>query len=329
MNTNTLNPQTVCLLGGTGFVGQHLVNHLTEAGFRVRIPTRRRARHRAMLVNPAVSLVEANVHDPDALQQLFAGCAVVINLVAILNDGGDADAFRRVHVELPEKIAQAMQATGVRRLLHMSALNADANEAHCRYLQTKGAGEDALHAAPGLVVTSFRPSVIFGPGDGFFNRFAGLLALSRPMLPLACPESRFAPVYVQDVCAAMVRALDEATGGERLDLCGPRDYSLRELVRYTRDMIGVSCAIVGLGDGLSKLQARVLGHLPGQPFTLDNYYALQHASTCADNALPGLGITPTPLEAVVPGYLAGKSLRGRYNGYRREARRTPPPARGT
>ena len=315
---------TICLLGGTGFVGQHLVHSLTEAGYRVRVLTRRRERHRALIVNPAVTLIEADVHSEDVLRQHFTGCDAVINLVAILNDSDRNGAgFQRTHVELPEKIVAAAVAASVPRLLHMSALNADPNEVHCRYLKSKGEGEQIMHAASdkGLVVTSFRPSVIFGAGDSFFNRFASLLRLSRPIMPLACPGSRFAPVYVGDVCEAMVRSLDNATGGERLDLCGPETYTLKELVEYTRDQLNICCAIAGLGDGLSRLQARILGMMPGQPFTLDNYHALQHDSVCSNNALPGLGITPTPIDVVVPAYLGNHTARGRYNDFRREARR--------
>jgi NADH dehydrogenase len=154
--------------------------------------------------------------------------------------------------------------------------------------------------------------VIFGPGDSFFNRFAGLLRLAGPVFPLACPGSRFAPVCVSDVAEAMYRALDAATTGERLELCGPQVYTLRELVEYTRDQLGLRCRIIGLGDTLSRLQARLLGILPGKPFSMDNYHSLQKDSVCVRNALPTLGITPTPIAAVVPRYLTGAHSRGRY-----------------
>lgn len=319
-----MHQKTICLLGGTGFVGQHLVHKLTQQGYRVRVLTRRRERHRGLIVNPAVTLIETDIHDADALRQQFKGVDIVINLVGILNESGSKGAgFRRAHVELPEKIVEAALATGVRRLLHMSALNADAGEQHSLYLKTKGEGEDLVHAAAasGLVVTSFRPSVIFGAGDSFFNRFAALLKLSRPLFPLACPDSRFAPVYVNDVTGAMCRSLDEATGGERLELCGPEVYTLKELVSYTREQLGLCCKIAGLGDGLSRLQARILGSLPGKPFSMDNYYSLQQDSVCSDNALPTLGITPTPIAAVVPGYLANRTTRGHYDTFRRQSRR--------
>jgi NADH dehydrogenase len=180
-----------------------------------------------------------------------------------------------------------------------------------------------VHAAEqdGLIVTSFRPSIIFGHNDSFFNRFAGLLKLSPLAFPLACPHSLFAPVFVGDVVEAFCRSIDHATAGERLDLCGPDIYSLQELVDYTRVQIGSHCRIFGLGDFMSRLQARALGLLPGKPFTMDNYHSLQKMSLCVNNALPELGIDPTPITAVVPGYLAGKTARGRYPGMRLRSRR--------
>lgn len=318
-----MNRETVCILGGTGFVGQALVNRLTHYGYDVRVLTRRRERHRSLIVNPAVRVIECNVYDQDELQRHFDNCSVVINLVGILNETGGAGSFQRVHVELPRLVCRTMLASGVPRLLHMSALNADAGEQNSRYLKTKGEGEDLVHAAAadGLAVTSFRPSVIFGRDDSFFNRFAGLLKLSPLFFPLACPDSRFAPVCVIDVVEAFCRSIDMATAGERLDLCGPEVFSLRELVVYTRDQLGSRCRIIGLGDGLSRLQARLLGLVPGKPFTLDNYYSLQKQSICVDNALPELGITPVPVAAVVPGYLGGKNARARYPGLRRHAHR--------
>jgi len=319
-----MNQQTICVLGGTGFVGGHLSNRLAQRGYRVRILSRRPERHRALGVHPGIRVRRANVHDPDDLRRNIAGAAAVINLVGILNDTGKRGAgFRQAHVELPQKLAAACLACGVSRVLHMSALHADAREPHSQYLRTRGEGEDLLHAAAakGLVVTSFRPSVIFGQGDSLFNRFATLLKLAGPVFPLACPDSRLAPVWVSDVVEAVCRALDNATGGERLELCGPEVMTLREIVAYTRDQLGLHTQIIGLGDGLSRLQARLLGIMPGKPFTLDNYYSLQHDSICSDNALPSLGISPAPVAAVVPGYLAGRNARGRYRELRRRSRR--------
>ena len=315
----------VCILGGTGFVGHHLVHHLTSAGFNVRIPTRRRERHRDLLVDPRVRVIEANVYEPAVLRRLIGGCDAVVNLIGILNERGhDGRGFERVHVELPGEVVEAMCATGVMRLLHMSALNAYPREEHSFYLRSKGRGEDLVHAAAarGLEVTSFRPSVIFGPSDSFFNRFATLLKLAPGVFPLACAESRFAPVYVGDVAEAMTRALQtRETIGKHCDLCGPTSYSLAELVAYTAQQIGIRRHIWKLSDSLSRAQARVLEYAPGKPFSRDNYWSLQKDSVCQHNYLSVLGITPTSIESVVPGYLAQRSSRGRYQGLRRAARR--------
>jgi nucleoside-diphosphate-sugar epimerase len=320
-----MRENTVCLLGGTGFVGYHLANRLTRDGYRVNILTRRRERHRELLVNPRIRLVEADVYNAHELRQNFSAAGAVINLIGILNQGGGREnSFARVHAELPGLIADAAAAAEVSCLMHMSALHASAAEPHSRYLKTKGEGEDRVHAAASrdLRVTSFRPSVIFGPGDSFFNRFAALLRLSPLVFPLACPGSRFAPVYVGDVAAAICAALkDHTTAGRRLELCGPQNFTLKELVVYTRDLIGLKKPVIGLGDTLSRWQARLFGLLPGRPFTLDNYYSLQRDSVCTDNALPALGIAPASVKAVVPGYLAGKTPRGRFQSFRRAARR--------
>ena len=319
-----MKKETACILGGTGFVGQALAHRLTHYGYDVRILTRRRERHRALTVNPRISVIETDAHDTKQLQDNFRDCSLVVNLVGILNETGKGNQFKRVHVELPGQVCKAMLASGVQRLLHMSALNADASAPHSRYLQTKGEGEDIVHAAQadGLLVTSFRPSVIFGRDDSFFNRFATLLKLSPVFFPLACPDSRLAPVYIGDVVEAFCRAIDNATAGERLDLCGPEVFTLRELVEYTRDQTGSHCRILGLGDGLSRLQAHLLGLVPGKPFTIDNYHSLQVPATCENNALPEIGIQPASISAVVPAYLAGRNERGRYPGLRRHARRS-------
>ncbi len=316
--------ETICILGGSGFVGQHLANRLASDGYCVRILTRRPERHRSLTIHPNITLHGADVHDPAQLRQHLAGVSTTINLVGILNDPDRKGAgFQQAHVELPRKVVQAALECGVRRLLQMSALNADANEPDSLYLKTRGAGEDLVHstAARGLIVTSLRPSIIFGDGDSFFNRFATLLRLSPLVFPLACPNSQFAPVYVGDVVEAICRSLHDATGGERLELCGPEVFTLQALVEYTRELIGLQCKIIGLGERLSRMQAHVFGLLPGQPFTMDNYYSLQKDSICRCNALPTLGISPTPVAAVVPGYLAGENCRARYHDMRRRSGR--------
>jgi len=294
----------VCILGGTGFVGHHLASQLAASGHACRILARRPERYRDLLLVPGVELRQsANIYEAGILEKQFDGCTVVINLAGILNEGGGR-TFQRTHVDLVERILEAATTVDVRRYLHMSALRADAAQGTSVYLRTKGAGEDLAHARGGMEVTSFRPSVIFGPGDGFFNRFASLLKTAPGLFPLACPDSRFAPVYVGDVTAAMVAALN-ATGsvGKRYDLCGPRIYSLRELVEYTARLIGRKTKVIGLPDFAARLQARVLQYFPGKPFTMDNYLSLQIDSICEHNALPELGIQPQSIEAVAPTFI--------------------------
>ncbi len=312
---------TICVLGGTGFVGRQLANQLAAAGHRVRVPTRHRERHRDLLVLPTVEVVEANVHEPAELAGALDGCDTAINLVAVLNEAR-RDQFRHVHVELPRKLGTAMQEKSVGRLLHMSALNADARQGASRYLRSKGEGEDLAHglASTGIRVTSFRPSVIFGPDDHFFNKFAALLKLPGP-LPLPCPDARFAPVFVGDVAGALVSALDnKATYDQRYDLCGPRAYTMRQLVQYAAEVLGVKKTLIGLPDAVSRLQAAVMGCLPGKPFTRDNYDSMQVAAVCNGPFPAVFGYTPTALEAVVPYYLGRSNQQAIFDAVRQEAR---------
>jgi NADH dehydrogenase len=315
----------VCVLGGTGFVGRHLLNRFTRERFQLRVPTRRRERHRDLLVMPTVDVIEADVHDPEVLRRLFEGCDAVVNLVGILNErGDDGSGFNRAHVELAGKVVAACQATGVRRLLHMSALNAGAG-APSHYLRSKGLAEDLVFAASSnaFKVTSFRPSVIFGPEDSFLNRFASLLRMTPVCFPLARAKARFSPVYVNDVAEAFTVAMtDPDSYGQGYDLCGPKVYTLGQLVQYVNELIGTDWLILPLSDGLSRMQAAVLERVPGKPFSRDNLRSLSVDSVCTgDNGLRALGITPTVLEAVAPAYLAQRRSRGLYSEFRNLAGR--------
>jgi NADH dehydrogenase len=314
----------VLILGGAGFVGTHLCNRLTEKGYAIRVPTQKRERNKHLLVYPTLELIQADIHDPGVLNKLCADCDVLINLVGILNEHG-LNTFERAHVELAQKIVAASKKNGIKRLLQMSALNADAVNGASRYLQTKGRAEDLVHQAAdeNFRVTSFRPSVIFGPDDGFFNRFAALLKIVPGIFPLACPDAKFAPVYVGDVAEAMARSInDPKTYGQRFDLCGPDKGTLEACVRYTAELLGLRRKILRLGPLISRLQAQILERLPGQAFTMDNYRSLQVDSICTgQNGLVTLGITPAPIDAIVPGYLATKSMRGNYDRWRSHARR--------
>ncbi|NCF10513.1 MAG: NAD(P)H-binding protein [Gammaproteobacteria bacterium] len=315
--------QTLCILGGTGFVGRHLVRALHDAGHTVRVLTRRRERHRELLVLPRVTVDEVDIGDPEALTAAFTGCSAVVNLVGILNEKGrDGAGFEAAHVALPERVIAACRTAGVGRLLHMSALNADP-EGPSHYLRSKGRGEALVHAAhgPDLAVTSFRPSVIFGQGDGMFCRFAGLLALA-PVFPLACASARFAPVWIDDVVHCFVQALDDpATYGERYDLCGPEVWTLHQLVEYTAREAGMNRWIVPLGEDLSRMQAWFMEWLPGKPFSRDNIASTTLDSVCSGPFPAVFDRVPATIEQVVPGYLGTRQKNPRYSGMRRFARR--------
>lgn len=310
----------ICILGGTGFVGRHLAARLNRLGYRLRILTRNREKHRPLLVLPLAEVVEADVYDVPALKTQFQGCRTVINLVGILNEHGHSgNGFRKAHVELSRKVLDACKQSHVEQLLHMSALHADAARGPSIYLRTKGEAEDYLHTFHGKVhVTSFRPSVIFGPGDSFFNRFARLLKLTPWVFPLACARSRFAPVYVGDIVEQFVRTIGNADlHNKRIDLCGPKSYTLKELVEYTAQILQLKRRVIALPDSIALIQALLMDYfVPGKPFSLDNYHSLQIDSTCEH----GITLT-TGIESTVPGYLVNKTQRNRYNLFRRQARR--------
>ncbi|MFO7286060.1 MAG: complex I NDUFA9 subunit family protein [Gammaproteobacteria bacterium] len=304
--------RSVCVLGGTGFVGRTLVNELVRARYRVVIPTRRRQRHRDLLVFPGVELIDMDVHDERALTAVLRGADAAINLIGILNERGrDGSGFKKVHVELVAKLLSACDAAGVTRLLHMSALKAEAARAPSHYLRTKGQAEQLIRSHPRIRFTIFKPSVIFGPRDSFTNRFARLLKLT-PVLPLACADSRMSPVYVDDVARAFAIALEDShTIGRTYELCGPDIYTLDEVVHFVRDQLGLKRAIVPLPKGLGRMQAWVGEFLPGKPFSLDNFASLGVAGICGENGFAALGIEPRPMSAIVPSYLARRRPRPR------------------
>ncbi len=307
---------SVCILGGTGFVGRHIASRLAATDKRIRILTRNRERHRELLVIPNLELVEADVFDTKQLETHLKGVDAVINLIGILNESGhNGEGFRKVHVDLPKRVLGVCLSQGIPRLVHMSALNADVNTGPSIYLRTKGEGENALHtfATNRFAVTSFRPSVIFGPDDSFLNRFAGLLKKLPLVFPLACADARFAPVYVGDVAEQFISALDDpSTYGKHYDLCGPEEYSLKELVEYTAHMMGLKRRVISLPDFISKVQAYILEWFPGKPFSVDNYRSLQLDSVCHD-AKP----QPTSLDMIVPSYLGHSNRNNEYDTYRR------------
>jgi uncharacterized protein YbjT (DUF2867 family) len=317
--------KNVLLIGGSGFVGGWIASRLSERGIRVTIPTRRRDNTKQLILLPTVDMVEANIHDPQALATLMEGQDAVINLVGILHDHDSrlpyGKGFAAAHVELPKKILAAMKQSGVRRLVHMSALNA-AVDAPSEYLRSKGEGEAAVVAAMGeLDITVFRPSVIFGPGDAFLGMFAKLLRLF-PFFPLGGGAARFQPVYIGDVADAFTGCLTErATFGQTYELCGPKVYTLRALVEYTGELIGKPRPVIDLGDsGWAYLQAGLLWLLPNPPLSPDNLRSM-YVDSVTDGGRNYPGWQPKSLESVAPAYLAAIKPKMRLDGYRLRAGR--------
>jgi NADH dehydrogenase len=307
-----MHEQSVVLFGGTGFIGSHLAARLSEHAVSVVVPTRHES-HAMHLMPLGVDIVQTDLHDEAALRRLVAGHDAVINLVGILHSRrGDpyGPDFRRVHVDLPHRIACACAAEGVPRYLHMSALGAD-RHGPSMYQRSKADGEAAAASQATVAATIFRPSVVFGPEDHFLNMFARLQR-HLPIVPLAGCHARFQPVYVGDVAEAFVRALlDRHTAGLTYELGGPQVYELGELVRLAGRYAGHERKIVALPDALARLQAMFFELLPGEPvITRDNLDSMKvdnviHPS--ADNKVlttAALGIKLTALEAVAPQYLA-------------------------
>ncbi|MGH8529884.1 MAG: complex I NDUFA9 subunit family protein [Nevskiales bacterium] len=304
-----MSARHICILGGSGFVGRHLLARLRLDGHRLKILTRSERTSARLFRQISAEAVVIDVYNQALLEQQFAGCDTVINLIGILNERGhDGSEFQRVHAALPAGIARAAQAAGVTRLLHMSALGA-APDAPSLYLQTKSMGNDALTQVLGnaLAWTIFKPSVIFGPGDGLTCRFQALLKITPFVFPLACPQARFAPVYVGDVVEAFARSLDDARShGQYYELCGADLFTLQEIVELTAHTARLKRKIIPLSDRLSRLQAEIMEYLPGKPFSRDNYLSTRQDSVCSGKlaGLGALGVEPTPMNKAVATYLA-------------------------
>lgn len=337
----------ICVLGGSGFVGQALVAELVARGKQVKVLTRRRERAKALILLPTVEVVETDIHDERQLARQFAGCDAVINLVGVLHEKtrGRVDKpqaprgdFATNHIELPRKILSACAQNGIARFLHMSALGADP-ASRSAYQRSKGVGEAlvreaALKAAadPGTLagakltarramqLTIFRPSVIFGQGDSFLNLFARMLKW-LPALPLACANAQFQPVYVADVARAFADSLDNPdTFNQTYDLCGSQVYTLQELVQLVATLSGHRKPVWALCDRLSFFNAWAMEFKPGNKLmTRDDYYAMQIPNVCTGATPPGWN--PVALEAVAPAWFRGETQRGNYDGFRNQAHR--------
>ena len=309
----------IILLGGSGFVGQHLAIELAQRGYKVTLPCRRPHHLNHLKVLSNISIIQTNIMDQAELTAACKGHDVVFNLVGILNESKKS-SFRKIHIDFINSIVQASQANSITRLLHVSALGANQASGSSLYLRSKGEGENLLHTfgQNKLRVTSFQPSVIFGSDDSFINRFSTILKLCVGFFPLACPYSRFSPVYIGDAVAVMADKIDDTNSfSKRYPLCGPETLTLKQIVELINKSLHKNCKIIGLPDSIAKFQAVILQNLPGKIFSMDNYRSLQTPSTCKSDIAP----CKTSLTSYLEGLSQLYSRRAGYDEYRKQLNR--------
>jgi uncharacterized protein YbjT (DUF2867 family) len=310
----------VAVFGGAGFVGSSIVAKLNDNGYQVKVITRRRESAKHLILLPNVQVIECNIANTYGLKDALKGCDAVINLIGILHESGK-QTFEAMHHQLPRRLAQLCEELGIARLIHMSALQAS-NNAPSQYLRSKAAGEAALgEFSKKLDMTIFRPSVIFGRDDKFVNLFANLIQFS-PVIPLAMPNAKFQPIWVEDVANAFVNALENtATYGKIYELGGPNIVTMRELLQKVMTILGKPRPIIGLSDKLSMMQAAMMEWLPIKLMTRDNVRSMQIDNVCATPIAVELGITLNAMDVIVPDYLLNKDPRAAYDGFRSAAGR--------
>lgn len=304
----TLDGQLITVLGGGGFLGRYVVQRLLARGARVRVAEREP--RKAVFLKPLGGLGQtqfaaADVRDPASVARAVAGSDAVINLVGSFADMTAVQADGASHV------AAAAHAAGVRTLIHVSAIGADANSLS-NYGQSKGLGETAvrLHFSNPVIL---RPSIIFGREDRFINRFANLIRF-LPVVPVIAPRTKFQPVYVGDVADAVVAALSEDAAGRTFELGGPQILTMAELQQWIAAATARKRLFVDVPDVASAALASGLGWAPGAPITKDQWLMLQRDNVVADGAdgLGALGVTPTSLAAVAEGWLVQYRRQGRF-----------------
>lgn len=316
-----VNSDLVTVFGASGFLGRHTVRSLARHGYRIRAVTRKP--HLAHNLPPMghvgqIQLFKADVHDADAVEAALAGAHLAVNLVGTLNSGGN-QSFEALHVTAPRFIASAARTAGVRALVHMSALGAD-QDSNSSYAKSKALGE--RHILELSTATVLRPSVVFGAEDRFLNRFAGL-ARSLPALPLiGGGHTRFQPVFVGDVAAAVLAALERPSARQRIfELGGPTTYTFRELMEFILKETDRRRLLVSVPFPLAFVQSFILQFLPRSLLTVDQVRLLRHDNVVGENSLKlsDLGIEPTSLEAEAPSYLWRFRPKGQYEAEARIA----------
>ena len=291
----------ICILGGTGFVGRSLINALSKENYTITVITRDFDKNKDLAIYPNLKLIQEDVYNEKRMLEVSKSHDVLINLIGILNEKGfRGKGFYLAHSKIARIILNVCKQNRIKRILHMSALNADPGGSS-HYLRTKGEAESFLHTYGERFadVTSFRPSVIFGTEDSFINRFSDLLKFIPFVFPLACAQTRFAPVYVGDLVNFMKDSIDDVSSfNKKIDICGPKIYTLEEIVKIVIDVKGYSTRVIPLNNALSKFQAVMMEFLPGKPFSIDNF------NSCLVDSISESGLKfKTELESVIKQYL--------------------------
>jgi len=309
-----MEARQITVFGGSGFLGRYVVRALAKNGWRIKVATRHP--NKAFFLRPMgqvgqIGFVKCDIADADQIAVAMAGSHAAVNLTGIMIQRGQT--FADIHVKGPEAIAQEAQRLGLRALVHVSALGAD-SESDSHYAESKAEGETHVRAAfP--AATIMRPSLIFGPEDKFFNRFAGLTRF-LPGLPLiGGGRTQFQPVFVCDVAAAIVTALDDPNAqGKTYELGGPTIYSFKELMEVMLAVIGRKRILVPIPFGIAALKAVFLQLAPNPLLTPDQVKLLRHDNIVAPTAhtLKDLGIHPTTVEAEIPNYLWRYRTKGEF-----------------
>ena len=310
----------VTVLGGSGFLGSALVAQLSAANYSVNVLTRRREASKHLTLLPNVQVIECDVLDARALNAELKNSDIVVNLIGILHESKKC-TFDKMHVQLPQKVADLCVKAGIKRLIHMSALQASTT-APSAYLRSRGAGEEAVSAYKNVLnLTIFRPSVIFGRGDSFFSLFANLVKY-LPIIALAKPNAKFQPVWVEDVAKAITLSLENIdTYNQTYELAGPRVYTFKSLIEFVMVVLGKTRPIIGLNDTLSYAQAFAMELLPVKLMTRDNVKSME-VDSVSNSPFPALfGFEPTAMEVVVPEYLGDDTPRASYEDFRSSAGR--------
>lgn len=291
----------ICILGGTGFVGRSLISALSKENYTITVITRDFDKNKDLAIYPNLKLIQEDVYNEKRMLEVSKSHDVLINLIGILNEKGfRGKGFYLAHSKIARIILNVCKQNRIKRILHMSALNADPGGSS-HYLRTKGEAESFLHTYGERFadVTSFRPSVIFGTEDSFINRFSDLLKFIPFVFPLACAQTRFAPVYIGDLVNFMKDSIDDVSSfNKKIDICGPKIYTLEEIVKIVIDVKGYSTRVIPLNNALSKFQAVMMEFLPGKPFSIDNF------NSCLVDSISESGLKfKTELESVIKQYL--------------------------